>query len=50
MYITNATITLNYFPNEFKAALVVPILKPGKLANKIESYRPKSPKLNFQNY
>jgi hypothetical protein len=39
-YITNAIIKLNYFPTKFKTALIIPILKPNKRSDKIESYRP----------
>lgn len=40
MYITNAIIKIEYFPEKWKIAIVTPILKPGKNATKPASYRP----------
>ncbi|KAM0734035.1 putative RNA-directed DNA polymerase from transposon X-element [Formica fusca] len=40
MYITNAIIKLGYFPQEWKKAIVIPILKPRKDPTKPSSYRP----------
>lgn len=40
MYIINASFKLNYYPEQFKTALVVPIPKSNKPRNEISSYRP----------
>jgi hypothetical protein len=38
-YIFNAIFQLFYFPNSWKSALIIPILKPGKQPDIPESYR-----------
>jgi hypothetical protein len=39
-YIINAIIKLNYFPESYKTALVIRVLKPNKRRDRTESYRP----------
>jgi hypothetical protein len=39
-HIVNAVLKLNYFPNQYKTAIIIPIPKPGKNSNNTESYRP----------
>ena len=41
-YIINAIILLQHFPIQWRNAIVVPILKPGKNPNNPDSYRPVS--------
>lgn len=38
--IFNAVITTGYFPNEWKTAKIIMILKPGKSTEEVTSYRP----------
>ncbi|GBM21403.1 putative RNA-directed DNA polymerase from transposon X-element [Araneus ventricosus] len=38
--IINAILKLQYFPNQWKIAIVAPILKPGKNSKDPSSYRP----------
>jgi hypothetical protein len=39
-YIYNAILHLKYFPTQWKVSQIIMILKPGKEAEKAESYRP----------
>ena len=40
MYVINAVLLLQHFPKQWKGAMVVPILKPGKNPVEPGSYRP----------
>jgi hypothetical protein len=39
-YLIRGALKLNYFPNQYKIAIVIPIPKTGKNPTKVESYRP----------
>lgn len=40
VYIFNACLAKSYFPDKWKEATMIPILKPGKPSNSSKSYRP----------